>query len=384
MKRKIDYETKRSINMNSQRSAVLFLLAGLIVAVPACGPGKKAADPAAAALESAGATVVTVVPAARRTISEKLTYTGVLEAWRKINITPETGGKLARIHVEEGQRVAQGQLLAELDSESIGLQLKQAEAGSAVADANFKNAARNKDRMDRLAAEKAVSDQQYEQVKLGYDAAKAQLEQAQAGVNLARHARDTGIMKAPWSGIVASKNAQVGDVLNPMMGGGYGAPTGVLTLMDDSRIKVLVEVSPGDIGRLQKGRPALLRVVNGETKDYPGSISILNPMADPSSKKFRVEVIVGNAERKLRPGTFASILFEVQSHENALAVPQKSILNDKYVFVVENGKAVRREVALGLRNTTMVEVLSGLKEGESVIVEGSFGLIDGSPVEVKK
>lgn len=368
--------------MNNQRSAMFFLLAGLAVATLACGPGKKAADPAAA-VDSASATAVTVVPAARRTVSEKLTYTGVLEAWRKVNITPETGGKLARIHVEEGQRVAQDQLLAELDSESIGLQLKQAEAGLAVADANFKNASRNKDRMDRLAAEKAVSDQQYELVKLGYDAAKAQLEQAQAGVNLARHARDTGIMKAPWSGIVASKNAQVGDVINPMMGG-YGAPTGVLTLMDDSRIKVLVEVSPGDIGRLQKGRPALLRVVNGETKDYPGSISILNPMADPMSKKFRVEVIVGNAERTLRPGTFASILFEVQSHENALAVPQKSILNDKYVFVVENGKAVRREVALGLRNTTMIEVLDGLKEGDLVVVEGNFGLIEGSPVEIKK
>lgn len=370
--------------MKSQRFAILLLLAGFVVATWACGQGKKAADSAAAALDSAGATAVTVVPVARRTVSEKLTYTGVLEAWRKINITPETGGKLARLHVEEGQRVAQDQLLAELDAESIGLQLKQAEAGLAVADANFQNAARNKDRLDRLAAEKAVSDQQVEQVKLGYDAAKAQLEQAQAGVNLARHARDAGVMKAPWGGIVASKNAQVGDIINPMMGGGYGVPTGVLTLMDDSRIKVLIEVSPGDFGRLQKGRPALLRVADGETKEYSGTISFLNPMADPASKKFRVEVIVGNAERTLRPGTFASILFEVQSHENALAVPQKSILNDKYVFVVENGKAVRREVALGLRNTTMIEVLDGLKEGDLVVVEGNFGLIEGSPVEIKK
>ena len=73
--------------------------------------------------------------------------------------------------------------------------------------------------MDRLIKENAVSEQQHEQVQLAYDAAKAQLQQAQAAVNLARHALDVSIMKAPFSGVIASKNAEVGDVINPMMGG---------------------------------------------------------------------------------------------------------------------------------------------------------------------
>ncbi len=87
---------------------------------------------------------------------------------------------------------------------------------------------------------------------------------------------------------------------------------------------------------------------------------------------------------KLRPGVFGTVLFDVQSHENALAVPQKAVLEGTYVFVAENGKAVKREVTLGLKNTTMIEVLDGLKEGDLVIVEGNFGLIEGTPVEIKK
>lgn len=362
--------------------AAIILIALAASSLPACKPSvEKAADPSSEA--AAAATAVTVVPAARQTISEKLTYTGTLEAWRKIAIAPEAGGKIARIPVEEGQRVAAGQLLAELDTETIRLQLAQAEAGLAVAEANLQNALRNKERMDRLVAQKAVSDQQYEQAKLGFDAAKAQAAQASAGVNMARRALETSTMKAPWAGLVASKNAQVGDVVNPMMGG-YGASAGVVTLVDDSRIKVVVEVTPGDVGRLQKGRPAALRVNNGETADHAGTISVINSTADPLARKFRVEVDVPNPGWKLRPGVFATVLFDVRSHENALAVPQNAVLGGTHVFVAENGKAVKRAVSLGLKNTTMIEILDGLKEGDLVIVEGNFGLIEGTPVEVKK
>jgi RND family efflux transporter MFP subunit len=366
--------------MKTLRPAALILLA-LALALPACKPAAKAA--AGAAEAAPVATAVTAVAAARQTVSEKLTYTGTLEPWRKIGIAPESGGKIARILVEEGQRVGAGQVLAELDTETVRLQLAQAEAGLAVAQANLQNAVKTKERMDRLMAQKAISDQQYEQAKLGFDAAQAQTAQAQAGVNMARHALETATMKAPWPGLVAAKNAQVGDFINPMMGG-YGAAAGVVTLADDSRIKVVVEVTSGDVGRLQRGRPAVLRVSNGETTDHAGTVSVVNQSADPLSKKFRVEVEVPNYGAKLRTGVFGTVLFDVQSHQNALAVPQKAVLDGKYVFVAENGKAAKREVTLGLRNTTMIEVLDGLKEGDMVIVEGAFGLIEGAPVEIKK
>ena len=154
------------------------------------------------------ATPVKVFKTLREKITQKITYTTTLEAWTKINITPEVGGKIARIHVLEGDRVAKGQLLAELETESIRLQLRQAQAGVAVADAAYADALRNKDRMDRLIKENAVSEMQREKIQLGYDAASAQLEQAKAGLNLAQHALDVSIMTAPFAGVIASKNAE--------------------------------------------------------------------------------------------------------------------------------------------------------------------------------
>ncbi|MBM3294504.1 MAG: efflux RND transporter periplasmic adaptor subunit [Candidatus Aminicenantes bacterium] len=367
-----------------KKTRILILL-GLTAALAASGACKS--SPSTAAAEAAAAVAaapVKVESVLRRRVSEKLIYTGAVEAGQKITITPEIGGRVAKIHVEEGQRVAAGQLLAEMDTQSLSLQAKQAEAALAVAEANFQNAARNKERMDRLAAEKAVSEAQVEQVKLGYEAAKAQLDQAKAAVNLARHALDVSIMKAPWAGLVASKNAQVGDIINPMMGGYGAAAGGVLTLVDDARIKIVVEVTQGDIGRLRRGQRAVVKVGNGAAGEAEGVVSVVNAAADPLSKKFRVEVAAPNPDRLLRPGTFGSVEFEITSHDNALAVPQKAVFDDKYIYIVEGGKAVKREVALGLKNTTLIEVVSGLKEGESVIVEGAFGLTDGAPVEIRK
>lgn len=354
-----------------------FVLAWLAFCKPPQQPAAKGQE------QTFGAAPVKVFKAVRMRISEKLFNTGTIEAWQKINLTPDVGGKIARILVNEGDRVGKGQVLAELDTEATTLQLKQAQAALAVAQANFNNAQTNLERMERLSKEKAVSDQQYEQVKLGYDSAKAQLEQAQAAVNLAQHSLDVSILKAPFGGVVASKNAEVGDVINPMMGGfSPGSAGGVVTLVDFSRVKIRVEVSGADIGRIQKGQTAILRVPTNPGQEFKGTVSVVNLAADPQTKKFGIEVRVDNPDQVLRPGTFGEVVIEVLSHEDALVIPQKAVLENKYVFLAQNGKAARKEITLGLQNTTMVEVTSGIAEGDLVIAEGNFGLEEGAPIEV--
>jgi RND family efflux transporter MFP subunit len=367
--------------MLKNRWLAILIVATVFLVPSACKKAEQAAAPAADASASQGTMPVKTETVVRRRISEKLIYTGVIEAARKINITPETGGKVARILVEEGQFVQKGQLLAELDTATIRLQLQQAEAGAAVAEANAKNAARNKERMDRLMAEKAVSDTQYEQVKLADEAARAQAAQARAGVDLARHVLNQAVMTAPWGGVIASKNAEVGDVINPMMGGLGAAAGGVLTLVDYAQVKIVVEVSSNDIARLAHGQKAVVKAGQAEAT---GKVSVVSLTADPASKKFRIEILADNPGLVLRPGTFGSVVFEVNSHENALAVSQMAVLSDSFVYVVENGKAVKRTVSLGLKNTTMIEILEGLKEGDQVIVEGNYGLVEGTPVEIKR
>jgi RND family efflux transporter MFP subunit len=365
---------------NIQRKLIVIALAAAaLLTVAAC---KKEAAKADATAQTFGAAPVKIFKAVRERITEKLTYTGTLEALNKINITPETGGKIARIYVEAGDRVAKGQLLAELETESIRLQLKQAEAGVSVAEASYADALRNKERMDRLIKESAVSEQQREKIQLAFDAASAQLEQARAGLNMAQYALNVSLMKAPFNGVVASKNAEVGDVINPMMGGFGGGAGGVLTLMDYSTIKLAVAISGEDIGRIRKGQEAVLRIGSLPGREFRGTVRVVNLTADPLNKKFGVEVYVANPDAVLRPGTFGDLIFEVESHDNALVVPQSAILENAYVFVAEGGKAVRKDVTLGIQNTTMIEVLAGLKDGESVVVEGNYGLEDGAAVQV--
>lgn len=361
------------------RPLIVMAFAAAVLAVSAC---KKPAAKADAAAETFGAAPVKVFKVRREKITEKITYTGTLEAWTKINITPEVGGKIALIHVQEGDRVAQGQLLAELETQSIRLQLRQAEAGVAVAQASYADALRNKERMDRLIKENAVSEMQREKIQLAYDAAAAQLEQARAGLNLAQHALDVSMMRAPFAGVIASKNAEVGDVINPMMGGFGGGAGGVLTLMDYGRVKIDVAVSSEDIALIRKGQAAVLRVGAFPGREFRGTVRVVNLTADPLSKKFGVEAVFENADAALRPGTFGDVVFEVQSHENALVVPQKAVLENSYVFVVENGKAVKKTVTPGLQNAIMVEILAGLAEGAAVVVEGNYGLEEGAAVQV--
>ncbi len=348
------------------------------VALAAC---QRGGDQAVSTEDAFGSTPVKVFEVHRDRISEKYVYTGTLEAGNKINITPEIGGKIAKIFVEEGDRVVQGQVLAELETDTYRLQLKQADAAVAVAEAGFEDAKRNRERMERLIQESAVSEQQVEKIRLAYDSAEAQLEQARAARNLAQHALDISILKAPFSGVIASRNAEVGDVINPMMGS-YAAASGLLTLVDYSRIEITVAVSPQDVGRIAKGQDVLLRVASEPGREFRGRVAIVNQTADPLSKKFNVEASFDNPGLVLRPGTFGDAVFEVQSHENTLVIPQKAVLENSFVLVAEGSKAVRKNVVLGLKNSTMIEVLDGLSEGALVIVEGNFGLEDGSAIEV--
>jgi RND family efflux transporter MFP subunit len=333
--------------------------------------------------ETFAAAPVKVFKVKRQKISEKLFYTGLIEAWTKVNITPDVGGKIAKIYVQEGDRVKEGELLAELDTKAIRLQLEAAKAGLAVAEANYNDAQKNRERMERLKQENAVSDQQYEKVRLAYEAAEAQLQQARSALNLAQHSLDVSLMKAPFGGIVASKNAEVGDVINPMMGS-FSPTSGVLTLMDFSRIKIASDVSQQDFVRIKKGQVAHLQVTAIPDRVFEGYVSLVNSTADPLTKKFKVEVAIDNSDLVLRPNTFGEITLDVNTHENALAIPQKAVLENRYVFIAQGDVAQRREVSLGLQNSELVEVVGGLNEGDMVVVEGNFGLEDGAKIKIEE
>ena len=361
----------------------LVIVALAAVALAAAIACKKPAATTAEQAETYGAAPVKVYKVDRARITEKITYTGTLEALTKINITPEVGGKIARIYAEAGDRVAKGQLLAELETDSIRLQLRQAEAGVAVAEASHADALRNRERMDRLIKENAVSEQQREKVQLAYDAAAAQLEQARAGLNLAKHALDVSIMKAPFSGVIASKNAEVGDVINPMMGGFGGGAGGVLTLMDYSKIKLVVAISSEDIGRIRKGQEAILRVAAFPGRDFRGSVTRRQPDGGPADQEVRRrsrlrQLRTRPPARDVRRPRLRGPVARERPGRPAEGRPRELLRLRR----PRPARPSSKTVTLGPPEHDHGRDPRGLAEGDVVIVEGNYGLDEGSAVQV--
>jgi RND family efflux transporter MFP subunit len=167
------------------------------------------------------------------------------------------------------------------------------------------------------------------------------------------------------------------------MMGGFAPNAGVLTLVDYSKVKVKIDVSQDDIIRITRKQKALIRVDTYPNRIFEGEVAVVNQTADPLGKKFRVEIWVPNPQFLLKPNTFGQVIIEVNPRPEAVVVPQRAIIEDKYVFVVEDGVAHKREVKLGLQNSAKVEIISGLQPGELVVVEGNSGLTDGAKVKIE-
>lgn len=316
----------------------------------------------------------------KREIERTISFVGNLEPIEKATIVPDISGKLWKIYVDVGERVKKGQILAELDHRHIDLQLEQAKAGFEVAKANLEDAKTNYLRMEKLYRENAISSQQFEKVKLAYEAAQAQFQQAQAALNLAQYQHDVSIMKAPFDGVIVERLAEEGDVINPMMGS-FGSRGGVLVLMNFTKIKVDLDVSEKEIGKIKKGQKAYLEISSLPGKKFKGEVTIVNLAADTITKTFKVRTEFENPDLLLKPGTFGTVTIVTESKKDVLAIRKEGLVEGT-VFVVENGVARKRTVKTGIENNTHVEIVEGLREGEIYIVEGVLGLKDGAKLKI--
>jgi len=318
-------------------------------------------------------------------LKEVISLTGDVRPWREVNIVPDVPGKVAKIYVKEGDRVEKGQLLAKLDTRAAELQLQQAKAGLAVAQANFNSGSKDWERMQELHEKGTVSPQQYEKVQLAYEAAKAQLQQAKSALNLARHQLEVSAMRAPFSGVITGKNINEGEYINPAMSGMGPGGSSVLTLMDLSKVKVRVNIPERDIGKIHVGQEAHITADSYPGRVFIGRVSRINPAADRMSRTFKVEITVPNEGLELRAGMYARVKIITAESKNVPVIPVDGVISqggENYVYVVENGRAFKRPVQLGLREGSYVEVIDGLREGEKIITTGKEMVKDGVAVVV--
>jgi len=311
------------------------------------------------------------------TLTKYFDYKGTVSAWKTANIAPDASGRVGRILKKQGDRVGQGELLAVLDMTSLELQQKQARAGMAVAQTAYQNAKLNAERMKKMLENKAISQMQYENTQLALDAADTQMKSAKANLELVDYIARNAYMKAPFAGIIAAKNMEEGDMINPMMGMGQS----ILTLMDLSKVKVVVDAPAEEIERIKIGQKCLVRISSLPGEVFSGEVYSKNLAADPLSKTFKVEIIIENPEMKIKAGVYADIAIEYIRKENVYLLPISALLSgDKEVMVNDNGIARKRAVTIGEKNGTRFEVASGVNPGELVLTEGNYDLKDGTAI----
>jgi membrane fusion protein (multidrug efflux system) len=299
---------------------------------------------------------------AAQEFTDRFTALGTARANESIKVTSRSSSVITRINFREGQRVQPGEVLVELDT-------RQELANLDLARAQLKQAESQYNRSKSLAATKAVSAADLDQLEANLLVARAQVRGAEARL-------DTLFVRAPFAGTVGLRKVSLGDLVGP--------DTQITTLDDTATIKLEFGVPETFLSEISQGM-----TVTGTTAVYPdrrftGKVTSIDSRVDPVTRSATVVASLPNPDNALMPGMFLSIGLE-KRRENVLLIPEEALVpreGRQFVFVVEDGKAIEQEVALGGRAPGYAEVRSGLAAGALIVVEGTQRLRDGVPVQV--
>ena len=192
-------------------------------------------------------------------------------------------------------------------------------------------------------------------------------------------------IKSPIDGMVIKRFLDKGSQVEPSVSPLMRVP--VIMVANINTVKVLVNVSEKYLGRLKEKLEARVRVDAYSEEVFPGEIKRIAPLVDLATRTAEVEIRVLNKNHRLKPGMFARVDITLDKKEDALVVPVKAVLDENgrnFVFVVNGNVAHRKEVKTGIYQKDSVEIVEGLKEADLVIIEGNYGLKDGTEVEIKK
>jgi len=366
-----------------QRRLVDALLLGAILLWGAgCGKNKGKA-------EEVVRVPVEVASVQNSRVVQSLNFNGDVEAEFEVKVFSKIPDRIEKYFVDEGNMVHQGAPIARILAATIEQGVRQAEAGFSAARAQEANVAVEYERAQRLFKENAMSKQQYDLVVTQYEAAKAALEQAQAGLLAARSTLADATITAPISGIIGRRYYEAGDMANPA--------TPVATVVQMERVKITIDATENDLGKIRLGQEAEIQVRSFENESFSGKISKISPVLDPLTRMATVEVLAANPEHRLKPGMFARVRIVTGVIENTIAVPryatveksaiemidgEEKVATHYLVFVVQGDKAVQRQLQVSYVDHLQLAVTGGLTIGDQLVTVGQGSLRDGTPVKI--
>lgn len=371
----------REVNLQNRKvKIVLGLLLAVCVIIGYRIYSNIQADRARAAKmsQSRSIAVVTAHPV-RRTIVPQLHFSGSLDPEWQAQVAAKVDGRLEKVYVHEGDRVEKGQVLAILEQMDTDANLLSAKGSFLDAQTSLRKAETDLARYEKLYATGAVSQQVVDDYRFARDNAAAKLEAARGSLQGMESKAAGTVVTAPADGIVAKRFYQEGYYAK--------AGTPLFAIADISTLKTTIHIPEGQVTGVKVGNEADIALPAYPGKKLVGKITRIAPVADLPAHTFAAEVSVDNSEGLLA-GVYANVSLIGEPREQVLTIPMHAIVmrdDQQTVFVADaQGVVQRRVLALGYSDDKVAEVLSGLDEKDTIVVEGHNKLREGSRINLEK
>lgn len=364
---------------SSLRSQLLLtlLLAGMLAGLPACS--RQTAPESR--VEVTRAIPVRTVAVETRNLTETLTMTGTLDPLAEVPVVAEVPARLLSVLRNEGDRVAKDTLLAVLDDTDFRLARDRAKAALDVAEANRAHSRVEEDRAESLLKTGGITDKDRLAATVAVQIAEASASQARTELAITEQQLARCQVKAPIAGRIAKRSTDAGTMLTP------GAQ--IFRIVDDSAFQFRAAVPSVDFGKLKLGEAVTMSVDALPGFSTSGRVSRITPLVDTRSRSFEVVVLVPGRPQ-LVSGLFARADIRVREIRNGLTVPPAALVRDgtdptqAQAFVVVGDKAERRDVTVGVEAADAVQVTTGLKAGEEVVLDPPAALGPGTRVDIQR
>jgi len=334
-----------------------------------------------------------------------LDASGYVTARRQATVSAKITGKVIEVLIEEGQRVAEGAVLARLDATEMRAQLSltSAQLGAARSQlgeirAQLAQAERDHTRQQELMRRDLVSAQsldaalaQRDMLRARLGSAQEQVRVAQESVDVAQVQLDNTIIRAPFTGVVTAKTAQPGEMISPVSAGGGFTRTGIGTIVDMDSLEIQVDVNESFINRVTPGQPVEAMLNAYPDWKIPASVIAIIPAADRAKATVKVRIAIKAKDPRLVPdmGVRVAFLDNEPARPTApvagVVVPAEAVRGEgpaAVVFVYADGKVERRAVTLARATGASRHVLTGVREGERVVLSPPESLKGGESVRL--
>jgi len=353
---------------------------GLLVLVPVLAIGSAACGgapgSAASAKPSRAPLMVRVAPVLVQKVVYEIKALGSLEAEEIVQVTAEVEGVVSDVRFHEGDRVSPATVLARIDPDRYRVEHERAQAALAQATAELGRAQADLKRREELAKAELVAAEEMTRSRGENERLAAAVEVARAALGIARQNLRKAEVRAPQAGVINTRSVETGQYVK--MG------EVLAKLVDTSRLRLRFKVSDGESLRVRQSGEVKFRVTALGPQDFPARVYHVGEVADPATRQVEVLAWVKNPG-PLKPGFFAEVAVAGEARKDALVVPEGAVQASEQGFVtyvVDKGKARLRPIEIGLRTGTgTVEILSGVKPQETVVIEGSDRLADGLDVQ---